>query len=231
MVGLTLSVLLTIFGAFFLLIKPPSRLVPKIVSKQNERNIGLWISLIGISAILQVNNFFLLLLIITIYLLGKYKYLESFALMEEQKLSVARLLALLLSFIKFWPVVFIFSLLSLLFFSEHSSQEVVQVLKVSSFDKQWVIILSALVAAPIVEEFFFRKFLYRVLKFNFGILLAALVSSTVFALIHFTVSSFFVLLVLGLFLCYTYEKYGILAAPILSHSLFNLLMIISILSG
>jgi len=231
MVGLTLSVLLTIFGAFFLLIKPPSRLVPKIVSKKKERNVGLWISLIGISAILQVNNFFLLLLIMIIYLLGKYKSFESFALMEEKKLSVAFLQALLLSFIKFWPVVFIFSLFSFLFFSEHSSQEVVQALKDSSFNEQWIIILSALVAAPIVEEFFFRKFLYRVLKFNFGILLAALISSTVFALIHFTISSFFVLLLLGLFLCYTYEKYGILAAPIFSHSLFNLLMIISILSG
>ena len=230
MVGLTLSVLLTIFGAVFLLIKPPSRLVPKIVSKQNDRNIGLWISLIGISAILQVNNFFLLLLIMTIYLLGKYKSLESLALMEEKKLSVAFLQDLLLSFIKFWPVIFIFSLLSFLFFSENSSQDVVQVLKDSSFNEQWKIILSALIAAPIVEEFFFRKFLYRVLKFNFGILLAALVSSTIFALIHFTVSSFFVLLILGFFLCYTYEKYGILVAPVLSHSLFNLLMIISILS-
>ena len=231
MVGLTLSVLLTIFGAFFLLIKPPSRLVPKIVSKQKERNIGLWISLIGISAILQVNIFFLLFLIMMFFLLGKYKSPESFALMEEKNLSFVCFQAILLSFVKFWPVVFIFSVLSFLFFSEYSSQEVVQVLKDSSFDKQWIIVLSALVAAPIVEEFFFRKFLYNVLKFNFGILLAALISSTVFALIHFTVSSFFVLLLLGLFLCYSYEKYGILAAPILSHSLFNFLMIISILSG
>ena len=230
MVGLTLSVLLTTFGAVFLLIKPSCRLVPKIVSKQKEINIGLWISLIGISAILQINNFFLLFLIMTIYLVGKYKSPEIFALMEEKNLSIACIQTLLLSFIKFWPVVFIFSLLSSLFFSEYKSQEVVQVLKNSSFDKQWIIISSALVVAPIVEEFFFRKFLYRVLKFNFGIFLAALISSTAFALIHFTVSSFFVLLVLGLFLCYTYEKYGILTAPILSHSLFNLLMIISILS-
>ena len=230
MVGRTLSVLLTIFGAVFLLIKPSCRLVPKIVSKQKEINIGLWISLIGISAILQINNFFLLFLIMTIYLVGKYKSPQIFALMEEKNLSIACIQTLLLSFIKFWPVVFIFSLLSSLFFSEYKSQEVVQVLKNSSFDKQWIIISSALVVAPIVEEFFFRKFLYRVLKFNFGIFLAALISSTAFALIHFTVSSFFVLLVLGLFLCYTYEKYGILAAPILSHSLFNLLMIISILS-
>lgn len=231
MVGLALSVLLTIIGTFFLLIKPPSRLVPRIVSKQKERSIGLWISLIGIAAILQVNNFFLLFLIMIFYLLGKHKSPESFALMEEKNLSVVCFKAILLSFIKFWPVVFIFSLLSFLFFSEYSSQVVVQVLKDSSFDKQWIIILSALVTAPIIEEIFFRKFLYRVLKFNFGILLAALISSSVFALIHFTVSSFFVLLLLGLFLCYSYEKYGTLAAPILSHSFFNFLMIISILSG
>ena len=231
MVGLVLSVLLTIFGAVYLLIKPPSRLVPRIVSKQNERNIGLWISLIGIAAILQINNFFLLFLIITFYLLRKYRSPESFALIKEKNLSVDCYLSILLSFVKFWPVVSIFSLLSFLFFSEYSSQEIVRVLRYSSFDKQWIIILSALVAAPIVEEFFFRKFLYTVLKFNLGILLAALISSTVFALIHFTVSSFFVLFLLGLFLCYSYEKYGILAAPIISHSLFNLLMIISILSG
>tara|TARA_S200000501_G_C20764124_1_gene717485 strand:- start:430 stop:1125 length:696 start_codon:yes stop_codon:yes gene_type:complete len=231
MIGQTLSVLLTIFGTAFLLIKPPSQLVPKIISKKNERNMGLWISVIGIFTILQLNNFFLLFFIMTIYLLGKYKSPESFALMEEKNLSIPLVQSLLSSFIKFWPVVFIFSLLSFLFFSEYSSQEVVQELKDSSMAKQWSIIFSALIVAPIVEEFFFRKFLYKVLKFNFGILLAALISSTVFALIHFTVSSFFVLLVLGLFLCYSYEKYGCLAAPILSHSLFNLLMIISILSG
>ncbi len=231
MIGLTLSVLLTIFGAVSLQIRPPSRLVPKIVSKRNERNIGLWISLIGISAILQVNNFFLLLLIIMIYLLGKYKYLENLALMDEKKLYTPLVQPLLSSFIRFWPVVFIFSLLSILLFPEYKSQEVVKQLKDSSLDKQWIIIFSALVVAPVVEEFFFRKFLYKVLKFNFGILLAALISSTVFAFIHFTISSFFVLLVLGLFLCYSYEKYGSLAAPVLSHSFFNMLMIISILSG
>ena len=231
MIGLTLSVLLTMFGSVLLLIKPPSRLVPKIVSKQNERNIGLWISLIGISAILQVNNFFLLSLLVTIYLLVKYKSSETFPLIEEQYFLIPLMQGLLSSFIKFWPVVFIFSLLSILFFPEYSSQEVVYELSDSSLEKQCVIILSALVVAPILEEFIFRKFLYKALKFNFGILLAALISSIVFALIHFTVSSFFVLLVLGLFLCYCYEKYGSLAAPVISHSFFNLLMIISILTG
>ena len=231
MIGLTLSVLLTMFGTVLLLIKPPSRLVPKIVSKQNERNIGLWISLIGISAILQVNNFFLLSLLVTIYLLVKYKSSETFPLIEEQYFLIPLMQGLLSSFIKFWPVVFIFSLLSILFFPEYSSQEVVYELSDSSLEKQCVIILSALVVAPILEEFIFRKFLYKALKFNFGILLAALISSIVFALIHFTVSSFFVLLVLGLFLCYCYEKYGSLAAPVISHSFFNLLMIISILTG
>ena len=231
MIGLTLSVLLTMFGSVLLLIKPPSRLVPKIVSKQNERNIGLWISLIGISAILQVNNFFLLSLLVTIYLLVKYKSSETFPLIEEQYFLIPLMQGLLSSFIKFWPVVFIFSLLSILFFPEYSSQEVVYELRDSSLEKQCVIILSALVVAPILEEFIFRKFLYKALKFNFGILLAALISSIVFALIHFTVSSFFVLLVLGLFLCYCYEKYGILAAPVISHAFFNLLMIISILTG
>ncbi len=231
MIGLTLSVLLTMFGSVLLLIKPPSRLVPKIVSKQNERNTGLWISLIGISAILQVNNFFLLSLLVTIYLLLKYKSSETFPLIEEQYFLIPLMQGLLSSFIKFWPVVFIFSLLSILFFPEYSSQEVVYELRDSSLEKQCVIILSALVVAPILEEFIFRKFLYKALKFNFGILLAALISSIVFALIHFTVSSFFVLLVLGLFLCYCYEKYGSLAAPVISHAFFNLLMIFSILTG
>ena len=231
MIGLTLSVLLTIFGTVLLLIKPPGRLVPKIVSKQNERNLGLWISLIGISAISQLSNFFLLIIIVTIYLLRNYKSPRRFVTMEEKKHFFPLLMNFLSSFIKFWPVVFIFSLLSFLFFPEYSSQEIVQELKDSSLDKQLIIILSALVIAPIVEEFFFRKFLYKVLKYNFGILLGALLSSTVFAFIHFSVISFFVLLILGLFLCYSYERYGSLAAPVLSHSLFNLLMIISILSG
>ena len=52
----------------------------------------------------------------------------------------------------------------------------------------------------------------------------------IFAFIHFNVSSFFVLFLVGVFLCYSYEKYGTILAPILFHIVFNLVMILLILS-
>tara|TARA_Y100000588_G_scaffold395287_1_gene522402 strand:- start:6450 stop:7070 length:621 start_codon:yes stop_codon:yes gene_type:complete len=83
-------------------------------------------------------------------------------------------------------------------------------------------ILLAIVGAPIVEELVFRGLLYRFLKFRMGKTPAILISAGVFASIHSTLPGFFPLLILGVFLCISYEISGNLKVPILIHAIFNL---------
>ncbi len=90
--------------------------------------------------------------------------------------------------------------------------------------------LLAVVGAPIVEELIFRGSLYRFLKFRIRRAAAALISAGAFATIHFNLTSFFPLIVLGIFLCLSYEISGNLKVPILMHAIFNLNSVILIFS-
>ena len=79
----------------------------------------------------------------------------------------------------------------------------------------------AVVLAPLSEELFFRAFLYRSLKGYLSPTMAALVSSILFAGMHFNWHSFLPLFVLGFWLCRTYQKTGNLWVPIILHAFFN----------
>lgn len=74
---------------------------------------------------------------------------------------------------------------------------------------------------PISEELIFRVGLYRFLKSRVPAAFAAILSSIIFALLHDAPISYLPLAVLGCLLCFTYEKTGRVAAPILVHALFN----------
>lgn len=87
------------------------------------------------------------------------------------------------------------------------------------------IALMAVVAAPLFEELFFRGIAYPVLKQKIGFVGGMLVTSLVFAIIHFHVLSFLPLLLLAIALTLAYEATGNLAVPIVMHGLFNLMTI------
>ena len=81
--------------------------------------------------------------------------------------------------------------------------------------------LSAIVLAPLLEEILFRAILYRGIKQRGHPRLALWGSSLLFATIHFSVLTFVPLTVLAIILALLYEKANHLAAPVITHSLFN----------
>lgn len=92
-------------------------------------------------------------------------------------------------------------------------------------DHQWLAIgltvFSAAILAPISEEFVFRGFFYGVLKRYAGPLVAILVTSALFAAIHFNALSFPALFVFAIGLTVIYEITGCLWVPMVIHCLFN----------
>ena len=87
-------------------------------------------------------------------------------------------------------------------------------------------ILIAVVAAPITEEVLFRGVLFRALADKLGLWVGAILSSAVFALIHFEIVfsqpiALAGLFTVGLLLAFAYHVTGSLLVPIVGHAVFN----------
>lgn len=80
-----------------------------------------------------------------------------------------------------------------------------------------------IVVAPICEEFFFRGFLYRVLRLRLGFLFAAAADGLIFGAVHGSLVILPVLAVLGFALCWVYERTGSILPTIAIHALNNTL--------
>lgn len=91
----------------------------------------------------------------------------------------------------------------------------------------WVVAggILVVVLAPVAEELFFRGFFYGSLRGHLGAVGAAVASSAVFALVHFTSAQTLSLLpllgVLGLLFCFLYERTGSLYPGIALHAINN----------
>jgi membrane protease YdiL (CAAX protease family) len=82
--------------------------------------------------------------------------------------------------------------------------------------------LFAVVIAPFTEETIFRLGIYRVLKSKWSRMGAMIISAGLFAAVHFHITSFLALFLLGLLLARAYERTGSIITPIVFHGLFNL---------
>jgi len=103
-----------------------------------------------------------------------------------------------------------------------SKQNIVELFTVSGSIKQRVlIIVFAVAAAPVIEEFLFRFFLYGVLRHYFGWVAAAIFNALLFAAVHTHLPSFLPLFVLGICLTIAYEWSGSILVSMTMHSLFN----------
>ena len=80
----------------------------------------------------------------------------------------------------------------------------------------------ATIAAPFMEEFVFRGFLFNALLRYLPVWIAAGVSGIVFGMVHGSVSAFLPLACSGIVLAYVYYRSGSLTASMLTHALFNL---------
>ncbi|MDP8217370.1 MAG: type II CAAX endopeptidase family protein [Candidatus Theseobacter exili] len=80
--------------------------------------------------------------------------------------------------------------------------------------------------APVFEEVMFRGFFYPVAKRHFGGIGGALLTSMLFAALHFNLAAFLPIFALGLVLVVVYEKSGSLLVPIGLHVTNNILAIV-----
>mgnify|MGYP004475375609 CR=1 FL=1 len=134
-------------------------------------------------------------------------------------------------FLRFLPIIWIVSFLWTKILSdlqefgligEFPPQQLVQLFQ-SGGDPLAIclLVIFAVLLAPIVEELIFRGCIYRFLKSQTSLLLAQLISGVIFALIHANLLSFVPLVLVGILLARSYEKSGNILVPICFHALFN----------
>ena len=89
-----------------------------------------------------------------------------------------------------------------------------------------VVVIAAVVMAPLAEELLFRGLLFQSLRRRLGLWFAAIVSAMVFCLVHVEIIVSQPLALLGLFalavlLAWSFHRTGSLVVPIVAHATFN----------
>lgn len=100
-------------------------------------------------------------------------------------------------------------------------QAIVTVFGQSSPAQQILIALTAVIAAPLLEEIFFRGYLYPVLKRFIGVWPAMIGVSLFFGMVHMSLVQCLPLAMFGFILNLAYENTGRLSLPIAMHAAFN----------
>ena len=113
--------------------------------------------------------------------------------------------------------------------SQKDSQPIMQLFeRVAEPTRKIPIILLAIVIAPLAEEFFFRGFLYGVLKRYAGGFPALVFTGVAFAIIHLHLPSILPLFLLACVLTLAYELSGSLLVPMAMHALFNAVTLVGV---
>ena len=86
----------------------------------------------------------------------------------------------------------------------------------------WLQVVGIGLVAPISEEMLFRGILFRRYRERYPYITATILTSVIFGLMHGSTLQFLYAFVMGLFLCYIYEVYGTMKAPIALHIVINL---------
>jgi membrane protease YdiL (CAAX protease family) len=91
----------------------------------------------------------------------------------------------------------------------------------SALDSPIWLFIAAVIVAPIVEEIFFRGFLFQGFRKRYGWVPALLLSSAIFAAAHLDLASLIPTFILGLILTYMYHHSNSLWPGIILHFLIN----------
>lgn len=139
------------------------------------------------------------------------------------KISITRAISIgVVLLVLAYPLLNVAELVTEALIKASSKQNIVELFTVSGSIKQRVlIIVFAVMVAPVIEEFLFRFFLYGVVRHYFGWIVAALFNALLFAAVHTHLPSFLPLFVLGMCLTIAYELSGSVLVSMTMHSLFN----------
>lgn len=218
---------------FIILYLPPIILFFKIRYKKTNKFIAVIIFILYIAASMFTQNLFpFILTVIDIIELKKryrnssdycvysedyniFKFnISSFSFIKGMKYSAT-------SYLGYFIIMIIFQLIFSALKLNLKEQDVVTWLSNMPLNKFIIVIPVTVIFAPIAEEFVFRWFIFeKILKNKVGIIFSAILSSILFAFIHYNIKVFPGLVFIALFNCYLMHKEGFWYA-VFNHFIFN----------
>jgi uncharacterized protein len=93
------------------------------------------------------------------------------------------------------------------------------------FNMLFFLVIFVSIVGPVIEEIFFRGFMYGAIKKRFGVITAVLLSASLFSLLHTNVVGFLPIMILGVLLAYLYETTGSLVSSMAVHIIHNSVMV------
>jgi len=167
---------------------------------------------------------------VTLFLARKHFYykLKGFGL--NLRTAPADFAIALLNLIAAWPVVLLAIIITIFAgkmivgpnFNLHQHDQLITLTENPQLSLRIIIIITAVLIAPIFEEMLFRGLFQSViLSYTARPWIAIFLSAWLFAIVHPYSEHWPALFVLGVFLGYSYEKSGSLLRPIFIHLLFN----------
>jgi uncharacterized protein len=161
-----------------------------------------------------------------IFLLSVICINKSFGIEEIKNFSLKKIWITLKFFSICWIILLIISFVSKLVLGNLREQDIVMEIRANGINIKLIeLVFWTVIISPIIEEVFFRSLIYRTLKNYSAHLVAVLISSILFSLVHQNLYSFPLLLALGVSLCIVYEKTNSIIYPIIMHSIFNIIML------
>ncbi|MBR1998721.1 MAG: CPBP family intramembrane metalloprotease [Akkermansia sp.] len=107
-------------------------------------------------------------------------------------------------------------------------QQSITLLKTKQVEEVLYIIVGAVIIAPLVEEIFFRGFIFRIICQNSGMAVAAAASGLFFGAVHVSLLQTCALTCFGIIQGILYHKTQSIVYPIIMHVLFNGIAVICI---
>lgn len=89
----------------------------------------------------------------------------------------------------------------------------------------WLIVVTSVIG-PILEEIIFRKIIFGTLVPKLGFFLSALISASVFAIVHLDFSHLLIYTSMGLVFAYLYSKTKQILVPIVAHVMMNTIVVL-----
>lgn len=130
-----------------------------------------------------------------------------------------------LGFAGFGLLILLSILMQLTEFGSESLGDIISYDELDRLPAVWVGFFIAVILAPIAEEILFRGFLFGALRVQVGPILAALISSAIFAAVHgYSFTGLVFVFVFGLVFAGIYQKTGSLLPGMIAHGMFNLVL-------
>ena len=145
------------------------------------------------------------------------------------KFSNSKLFKSVFIFLIFFPLLILVGFLSNHFIPLAIKQDIVLQFPEYSLINKFISGISIIFLAPIIEEFYFRKTLYNILRDNFNVFTSIIICSLYFGVVHQNVYAFPTLFTLGIILSIIFLITRSWIYCSFCHSFFNILMIAQII--